>query len=99
MSEDPALLAKLEHFDAHAMYAIDDLIFLLVRERARLIGRARERHIWGHHEYGDANMREWSDTQLAAERDDEVCDWIVYRCEELRRRNLKEQEQREYQTQ
>jgi hypothetical protein len=80
------LIAKLANFDAHAVDAVFDLVQLLLDEKERLIALARERHIWGHHTYGDGNFREWSDARLNAERDQEVADWIVYRTEELRRR-------------
>lgn len=76
---------KLEVFDRKAWGAVDDLARLLVRDRQRLIALARERHIEGHHEYGDTEMREWSDSKLDSERDDEVADWLVYRVEQLRR--------------
>jgi hypothetical protein len=80
------LEAKLANFDRHAVDAVFDLIQLLLDEKERLIALARERHIWGHHTYGDGNFREWDDARLNAERDQEVADWLVYRTEELRRR-------------
>ena len=82
---DATLEAKLANFDRHARDAVYDLIDLLFREQDRLIALARERHEWGHHAYGDANLREWSDEQLRVERDQEVADWLVYRCDEYRR--------------
>jgi hypothetical protein len=82
---DASLEAKLSNFDQHATDAVFDLIQLLFDQRERLIALARERHIWGHHTYGDGNFREWDDARLLVERDQEVADWLVYRTEELRR--------------
>ncbi len=69
----------------YAREAVSDLIELLEREEGRLVALARSRHIEGHRLYGDTQMMEWPDDRLRVERDEEVADWIVYRCEELRR--------------
>ena len=84
-SNAATLDAKLANFDRHVRDAVYDLIDLLFRDQDKLIALARERHIWGHHEYGDANLREWSDARLRVERDQEVADWLVYRVDEIRR--------------
>lgn len=72
-------------FDRHAADAVLDLVNLLHTDGHRLIALARERHIWGHHEYGDRNLREWDDERLRLERDQEIADWLVYRADEYRR--------------
>lgn len=43
-----------------------------------LLTVARGRHVLGSYEHGNANLFEWSDGRVRAERIEELADWIVY---------------------
>ena len=39
---------------------------------------ARARHVLGSYEWGNANLFDWSDGKVRAERIEELADWLVY---------------------
>lgn len=75
---------KLAAFDAEATTTFYALLVYLNGNRDRIIALARERHVWGHHEYGDGLLFELGTPALAEERDQELADGLVY--EMVRRR-------------
>lgn len=75
---------KLAAFDGEVGQSFYALLAYLNQNRERIIALARERHVWGHNEYGDGLLFELDAASLADERDQELADGLVY--EMVRRR-------------
>jgi len=75
----------LAAFDAEASLAFNAALAAFGSRRKRILELARQRHIEGHHRYGDTHLFEFDADRLAKERDEELADSVLY---EMQRRRL-----------
>lgn len=71
---------KVAVITCHQDEVRDELLALVGDDEkwGEILTVARARHVLGSYEHGDANLFEWSDGRVRAERIEELADWVVY---------------------